>query len=166
MTSPPIRVQVFRGDTLESQHVVHAAVVSNDDLTWTAGDSAYATYFRSSAKPFQAMPLVEDGVGEAFGWSPADLALCCASHSGEREHVAGVRALLSSVDLDESDLECGLQEPYGRDAARSMAARGSAGAESTTTARESTPGCWRWRGSMVGKRPDTSRRIIRCRSVC
>src|SRR2546425_8254386 len=79
-----MHVENYRGSILESRHRVHVAVVdASGRLVASAGDPDYTTFWRSAAKPFQALPLVEDGVVERFGLTRQDLALACASHSSE-----------------------------------------------------------------------------------
>jgi len=57
------------------------------------------------------MPLLESGGFDACGWGTEQLALACASHGGEPEHVAIVEAMLESLGLEEGDLACGPHEP-------------------------------------------------------
>lgn len=105
--SGPIVVRVLRGAHVESLHRVHAVVAEEEGrVLRVAGDPTFATYLRSAAKPLQALPLVEDGVVDALGISDAELALCCASHSSQVEHVAAARSLLARAGADESDLAC------------------------------------------------------------
>ncbi len=112
VTSESNRIDVVRGDVVESSHRVHLAVVNAEGTRLvTAGDAGRLTYFRSSAKPLQALPLVEDGVDVRWGLSAEDLALCCASHGGEPAHVEGVRALLAKVGVPETALACGAHLP-------------------------------------------------------
>ncbi|HVF38347.1 MAG TPA: asparaginase [Gemmatimonadaceae bacterium] len=112
MDSHDLDVVVTRGNAVESYHRVHAAVVSaGDSLLGQAGDARMVTFWRSCAKPFQIMPLVESGGFEAFGWGEEELALSCASHGGEPEHVAIVEAMLGKLGLEEGDLACGPQDP-------------------------------------------------------
>jgi L-asparaginase II len=105
-------VEVTRGDTVESKHRVHAAVIGPDDvLIAAARDSALVTMWRSCAKPFQVMPLVAGGGFDQVGWADEELALACASHGGEPEHVALAERMLASLGLEEGDLACGPHEP-------------------------------------------------------
>jgi L-asparaginase II len=104
-----------RGDMIESHHRVHAAVVDDKGaLQGSAGDPTMSTVMRSCAKPFQALPFVESGAFEELGWSDEMLALACASHGGEPEHVAIVGRMLASLELEEGDLACGPHEPLTR----------------------------------------------------
>ena len=95
-----MRVEERRGDLTETVHRVHVAVVDADGvLVARAGDPGLVTFWRSAAKPFQAMPLVADGAAERFDFSDAELALCCASHSSEPGQVEMVRALMLNQPL-------------------------------------------------------------------
>jgi L-asparaginase II len=100
------------GYVTENVHMGSVAVVdSAGRLLWSAGDPDYLTFTRSSLKPFQALPFILDGGPERFGLTRDELALLCASHSGEEKHVHMVRSILARIGLDESHLECGCQVP-------------------------------------------------------
>jgi L-asparaginase II len=108
-------VVVTRGSVVESRHQVHAAVVSaGDALVAGAHDSGLVTYWRSCAKPFQVMPLLDGGGFDQIGWGDDQLALACASHGGEPEHVKIVEGMLSSIGMEEGDLACGPHEPLSQ----------------------------------------------------
>ncbi len=119
------RVVLYRGACVESVHRVHVSVVDSEGRgVGGVGDPGFITFVRSAAKPFQAVPLVEDGVVDALGIPDAGLALCCASHSGEPEHVDGVRDLLARGGIPEEALECGAHPPMDRIAADELQGRG------------------------------------------
>ena len=112
MDSLELDVVVTRGNSVESFHRVHAAAVNAcDTLLAGSGDPELLTFWRSCAKPFQIIPLLECGGFDALGWGDAELALACASHGGEPEHVAVVESMLRTLGLEEGDLACGPQEP-------------------------------------------------------
>jgi L-asparaginase II len=120
-----MRVEQVRGDLVEAVHDVHAAVVdARGRLVARAGDPDLVTFWRSAAKPIQAMPLVEDGVTDRFGFTSEDLALVCASHSSEAGQVARVRELLGKIGCSERDLLCGPHPPLSEQVARDYATRG------------------------------------------
>jgi L-asparaginase II len=105
-------VEVVRGAIVESSHIVHAAVVDSEGrLRAAVGDPDRVTYFRSGAKPFQASPLVRDGVLDRFGITLEELALCCGSHSGEPRHVETAVGLLGRIGMDAESLACGPHPP-------------------------------------------------------
>jgi len=98
-----IRVVVRRGRVVESAHLVHAAAVRDGKLAASAGDPSLVTFLRSSAKPFQALPLAR-----AYDdLDPRELAIASASHLADREQFAAVRLLLARAHAGEDDLECG-----------------------------------------------------------
>ena len=93
-------------------------------LVARAGEPDLITFWRSAAKPFQAMPLVTDGAADRFGLTRAELALCCASHSSEQGQVALVRDFLAKIGCIERDLLCGAHTPLSPTVARDYETRG------------------------------------------
>jgi L-asparaginase II len=91
-----------------------------------AGDIDREVFPRSAIKPLQALALVESGAAERFAVSERELAVACASHSGEPEHVALVRAWLARLALDPAALECGAHPPLHGPSAQRLAAAGRA----------------------------------------
>ncbi len=101
-------VEVTRGRIVESLHVGAIAVVdSRGRLIAAAGDPGHVTFLRSSAKPFQALPLIESGAARAFGLEPQELAVACASHTGSPAHQAMVRSLQRKAGVSPQDMLCG-----------------------------------------------------------
>lgn len=112
-------VVVTRNGAVESRHRVHAAIVDAEGrLLDGARDPELAVWWRSCAKPFQVMPLLRSGGLDALNWSPESLALACASHGGEPEHVRIAADMLASLGLEEGDLACGPHEPLSSRGAR------------------------------------------------
>jgi L-asparaginase II len=112
---PPAHVpiaEVTRGSAVESIHYGSVAVVDRAGrLLASAGDPHVLTFTRSALKPLQALPFVAAGGPERFGYSSAQVALLCASHSGEPRHVEAVADMLARAGLHGSDLQCGTQAP-------------------------------------------------------
>jgi len=116
--SGTLRVEAMRGDIIESVHRVSVAVVSPEgDLRVRAGDPDFVTFLRSAAKPFQALPILDDGAAERFAITDEELALMCGSHNSEPAQVDMVRGLLTRLGLDEEDLACGPHRPLSVDMA-------------------------------------------------
>ena len=112
-------VEVTRGETIESRHRVHAAVVGADDaLIGGSRDHGLVTMWRSCSKLFQVLPFLANGGFDKLDWGSEELALACASHSGEPEHVAVAARMLAAIGLEEGDLACGPHEPLSARGAR------------------------------------------------
>ena len=118
-------VVVTRGSLIESRHRVYAAVVNaSGELIGSANDPALVTHWRSCAKPFQIMPLLETHGFDAIGWGDDQIALACGSHGGEPEHVALADGMLSSIGMEEGDLACGPHEPLSARGQKLLRERG------------------------------------------
>lgn len=118
-------VEVVRGGVVESRHEVHAVAIGAESRALHfVGDRNALTFYRSAAKPLQALPLVEEGIADRMGLTESELALCCASHEGESEHVAGARSILARAGVPESLLRCGAHPPYSAKAARVLVEAG------------------------------------------
>ena len=121
----PIGVVVRRRDRVESEHRVAYAVAAADGrLLHVAGDVDRPIFPRSAIKPLQAIPLLESGAAVRFAVSERELALACASHSGEPEHVRLVQEWLARMGLDGSALECGAHPPLHAPSAERLVATG------------------------------------------
>lgn len=115
------QVVLRRAGVVESRHRIDAAVVDREGRrVGRVGDPDLVTFMRSSAKPIQALAMVREGVASRFGIPPDELALCCASHSGESRHVEGVRALMDRCGIPEASLECGAHPPISTNAAEAL----------------------------------------------
>ena len=113
--------ELWRGDWVESRHRGHAVVADASGRVLEAwGNPSLLVYPRSAVKSLQAIPLVESGALDAFGLSSEDLALACASHSGEPCHVERLGHWLSRIGLDPSALMCGAHPPFDDDAAAAL----------------------------------------------
>jgi L-asparaginase II len=118
-------VEVRRGPIVESRHRGHLAAVDDvGNLVAFTGEPETVTYLRSSAKPFQALPLVTSGAADRFGLTEVELAVACGSHSGQDLHAETVAGVLRKIGLDESFLKCGVHEPFDCETAERLRARG------------------------------------------
>lgn len=105
--------EVTRGGFVESVHFGMIAVVDlKGRFRARAGAPDRIIFTRSALKPFQAMPFVSRGGPGQFGLTQAEVAVMCASHSGETMHVDAVRSILQKIDSSESALLCGSHVPY------------------------------------------------------
>ena len=108
-----ILAKVIRGDTVESVHRGHIVVMDGDGkIVSSIGDPAAVTFFRSASKPFQALPFITSGAADGFGYSEEEIALACASHSGEARHTRIAALMLERIGLSEAHLHCGTHLPF------------------------------------------------------
>ncbi len=106
--SNPVLVEVTRGNLVESRHRGLVIAVDADGRTiFSLGDTESGVFPRSACKAMQALPLMESGAADAYGFGNKELALACSSHSGEPEHVALATKMLAAAGRDLSALECG-----------------------------------------------------------
>lgn len=123
--TPEPLVEVRRGSITESRHRGHIAAVDSEGTVCAfLGEPKLVTYLRSSAKPFQALPLVASGAADHFGLTERELAVACASHNGEPIHTETVAGILRKIGLDASALKCGIHEPFSKEEARALRERG------------------------------------------
>ncbi|TGQ66856.1 MAG: asparaginase [Mesorhizobium sp.] len=121
----PVLIEVLRGAIVESAHRGAVAVLDADGkAVIEIGDTSRPVFPRSAVKAIQALPLVESGAADAYGFGNRELALACASHSGEPAHVELARSMLAKAGLDGTALECGAHWPSSHDAEIALARAG------------------------------------------
>jgi len=118
-------VEVTRGGITESRHRGHIVAVEPDGkIVAQLGAPETVTYLRSSAKPHQAIPLVASGAADRFGFTEREIALACASHSGETIHTELAASMLKKIGLGPEALKCGLHEPFNPEVSRELREKG------------------------------------------
>src|SRR5258705_11281146 len=118
-------VEVTRGAITESRHRGHVVAVEPDaTMVSYLGAPENVTFLRSSAKPFQSLPLLVSGAADHFGFSDREVALACASHSGEPIHTEVVASMLRKIGLGPDALKCGIHEPFSPEVARRLREQG------------------------------------------
>ncbi len=122
MTDPyrPL-VEYTRGGIVESVHNGAIAVVDvHGRLVAAYGDPSAVVFLRSSAKPFQTLPLLESGAAEAFALPQREIAFTCASHLGMDMHAEAAASLQARIGASERDLLCGTHEVPDPETARRL----------------------------------------------
>jgi L-asparaginase II len=118
-------VAVWRGELVESVHRGRYAVRdARGETVESLGDPESYVYLRSTAKPFQALPLVFSGAADAFRLADEEIAVACGSHSAEPRHLAAVRSILRKAGLSEDDLQSGAHPPMHAPTAARLARNG------------------------------------------
>ncbi len=118
---PEPLVEVRRGSITESRHRGHIVALDGDSkVVARLGVPETLTYLRSSAKPFQCIPLISSGAADRFGFTDQEIALACASHNGEPIHTETAASMLRKIGLDETALKCGVHEPFSSEVVRRL----------------------------------------------
>lgn len=118
----PVLVEVTRGGAVESRHTGACAVMAADGrLVHGLGDVKCRVFPRSAIKPVQALPLIESGAADHFHVTEEEIALACASHNGEADHIVRVQAWLARLGLSADDLVCGGHPSLNPDVALRLA---------------------------------------------
>jgi L-asparaginase II len=113
MTSLVPLIEASRGGTPEVLHFGAVAVADTQGrVVASAGDPRFVTFTRSTLKPFQSLAFVEAGGPQALGFTREQVAMTCASHSGEPMHVQQVQGMLDKAGLTYQRLQCGCHVPY------------------------------------------------------
>jgi L-asparaginase II len=123
----PVLVEVLRGGRVESDHRGAVIVVdAGGRPLLSIGDVEQAVFPRSAVKAIQALPLIESGAADAYGFGDKELALACSSHSGEPAHAEVASRMLARAGLGENALECGSHWPVNQAATVELARSGAA----------------------------------------
>ena len=108
-----ILAEVIRGETVESVHRGHLVILDGSGAVISSlGNPETVTFFRSAAKALQAIPFMTSGAAEKFNFTEQEIALACASHSGEKMHTTLAAQMLEKIGLNETDLKCGAHLPF------------------------------------------------------
>lgn len=121
----PVLVDVCRGQTVESRHRGAVIAINAQGKTLLEmGDTEALVFPRSSLKPLQVIPLVESGAADHFAMTEQELALACASHSGEPLHRQVLSGWMQRLGFDASQLECGPSLPFDQEASQQWLLKG------------------------------------------
>lgn len=106
-------VEVVRSALVDGIHRGDLAVVDADGrMVAAVGEPRHKiAFWRSAAKPFQALPIIYTGAAENRGLTSEDLALIAGSHSGEQVHIERASAVLGRIGGSIDDLACGTHLP-------------------------------------------------------
>jgi|GEM_PF-51861 len=109
-SAPPVLVEVHRGQTVESRHRGHIVVVdASGKVRRAVGAPSTEVMLRSTVKPFGVVVLIESGAADDLALTPSELAIMCASHTGEDKHVRTLQAIFRRASVTQSLLRCGTE---------------------------------------------------------
>lgn len=106
--APPVLVEVRRGQIVESRHRGHIVQVDAEGRVQRAvGAPSTEVMLRSTVKPFGVVALIESGAADDLKLTPSELAIMCASHTGEDKHVRTLQAIFRRASVTQVLLQCG-----------------------------------------------------------
>ena len=109
-SAPPVLVEVHRGEAVESRHRGHIVQVDAEGKILRAiGAPGTEVMLRSTVKPFGVVALIESGAADDLALTPAELAIMCASHTGEDKHVRTLQAIFRRANVTQALLQCGTE---------------------------------------------------------
>jgi len=107
-----IMTHVLRGSVVESTHEAKCIILDNNFKTiFSTNHSNDLTYPRSAIKIFQALPFIISKAHKKFNLSQKQIAICCASHFGETEHLKVLEQWLKKINVKKRMLKCGIHNP-------------------------------------------------------
>lgn len=122
----PVLIETERGNWVENHHRGAFCIADGyGDILAAAGDIERAIFPRSAIKAMQALAMFQSGAVEKFKLGDEAIALACASHHSEPEHVVAVQRFLDFIGCTIDDLECGDQPPSDAKARRALVASGA-----------------------------------------
>ncbi|MFW6148995.1 MAG: asparaginase [Atribacterota bacterium] len=108
-------IKIYRGNLIENLYRGDVSIVNkNSNSIYSLGDEQKLTYWRSAAKPIQALPIIFSGAYQKYNFTNQELAIMAASHNGEEKHIRLVYSILEKINLSEKDLKCGICPPVHR----------------------------------------------------
>jgi L-asparaginase II len=113
MTANPVLVKMTRNGLVESIHRGSACVVDRTgNILWMTGNIRGPVFTRSAMKFIQVLPLIESGAADHFQLTDEEIAVICASHNGEPEHLRVVIGILNRAEISPDALRCGAHRPF------------------------------------------------------
>ena len=108
-----VLAEVTRGGIVESLHLGHLIVLNSDGTTYLSrGSPELAFYPRSAVKSLQASAMLKAGLTV----SDEELAIVCASHSGDQSHIDLVTKMLEKRNIQLTAMKNAIDKPLGEKA--------------------------------------------------
>jgi len=88
-------VNEYRSDVLDLVHFGHLVIVNEaSNVIFKVGDPDVITFYRSSSKPVQALPVIERCLDKLYGFTDEETVLFGGSHCGDDIHVSCARSMI------------------------------------------------------------------------
>ena len=122
----PAKLVIYNRDGLiEKEHFGYVVRCDRNRVIEKIGDDKnYPFYMRSCAKPLQAALMIDYELDKKFNLTEEEIAICAASHAGEKIHVDIVKSILDKFGISPSTLKCGNHEPISKTAQNELLLNG------------------------------------------
>lgn len=122
----PAKLVIYNRDGLiEKEHFGYVVRCDRNRVIEKIGDDKnYPFYMRSCAKPLQAALMIDYELDKKFNLTEEEIAICAASHAGEKIHVDIVKGILDKFGISPSKLKCGNHEPISKTAQNELLLNG------------------------------------------
>ena len=122
----PAKLVIYNRDGLiEKEHFGYVVRCDRNRVIEKIGDDKnYPFYMRSCAKPLQAALMIDYELDKKFNLTEEEIAICAASHAGEKIHVNIVKGILDKFGVSPSKLKCGNHEPISKTAQNELLLNG------------------------------------------
>jgi len=115
MYNPEILVKYDRNGLIEEEHKGFIILANKKHAFDFTGDAKnYPFYLRSCAKPLQASLIIDYEMDKFYNMTDEEIAICCASHTGETIHTDIIKNLLKKMDIEKKYLKCGYHMPLSQ----------------------------------------------------
>ena len=114
-----ILIKIYRENLVENIYRGDIVIVNTrGEITFSLGDSEKITYWRSAAKPIQALLVIYSGAAGKYELTDKEVAIMASSHNGEEKHIELIYKILNKIGLDEKALLCGVHPPFHKPTAK------------------------------------------------
>lgn len=116
--TPELLLEQKRSGLTELQFYGYVVKYDGENFENYGNANNYPFFHRSCAKPLQAAIIEDFKTKEFFDLTDEEIAVCCASHTGESIHIDLIKSVLDKIGLSEKDLLCPAIEPLSEEEKR------------------------------------------------
>ena len=116
---------ITRGKVIESIHESKCIIKNHKYKTiFSTNNDNELVYPRSAIKIFQAIPFVKSSAFSKYKLNKKQIAISCASHCGEHEHIRVLEEWLNKININKKLLKCGIHNPLNKNSSNNLLLKG------------------------------------------
>ena len=110
-----INTYIKRGNIIESIHNSKCVISDyNSKIILSTNNDNDLVFPRSAIKIFQAIPFIRSRAHKKFNLTQKQIAISCASHCGELEHIKILEEWIKKLKINKKILKCGIHNPLNK----------------------------------------------------